>query len=384
MRQRHHYILKIMAYIFSFRGRKDKNEKEPLSSPRRILLVKTHAIGDTIMTTPAIRAVRHRFPRAHISLLTGRLSREVMEGNPDINEILFFDESVLFKPDLAGLLNLIKMVRKKRFHMAVIFQYSPLIHLLVFAFGISWRVGFDNDGSGFSLTQKVPWDKKGERWTSDVHLDLVKSVGAVTNDKRLVVRVSEEHEQFANHFLKDYGVGGCDILIGIFCGGGKNSRDTVFQKRWSIGKYARIMEALSARNKVKMIVFGSQGDVEVISKLAGLSKAAFINAGGKLNLKQLAAVIKRCAVFITNDSAPLHIAIAVDTPSVSLFGPSRARAIVPKSKKHIAIQSSYPCSPCYSNSVFPGCDQPRCMDAIGCEEVLSAVARQLNASAGAS
>jgi len=330
------------------------------------------------MITPAMRALRRQFPQAHIALLTGRLSHEIMRGNPDIDEILSFDEVGLFAWHPMEALKLIRRIRKEHFDTAFIFQYSSLIHSLVLMFGIPFRIGYDNAGSGFSLTHKIPWEKDGRRWTGDIHLDIARFLGARIEERNLIVEVSEEDMAFVDRFLKQEGAGADDALIGIFPGGGKNSRDTVYQKQWGIEKYAFIIDALFANYQAKIIIFGSRDDQEIVSKLTGLCRAKLINACGKVGLKQLAALIKRCSLFITNDSAPLHIAIAMGTPTVSVFGPSRASAIVDRSARHITIQSRYPCSPCYCNSVFPGCEKPRCMDAIGYEEVLAATQLQLD------
>lgn len=342
------------------------------------MLVKTHAIGDTILITPAMRALRRRFPSAHIALLTGRLSEEIMRGNPDVDEILPFNESALFGPQPLEVLRLIQRIRKEHFDTAFIFHYSSWIHLLVLMFGIPCRIGYTKDGSGFSLTHKIPWDKQDRRWTADIHLDMAKFVGAPIEDRGLTVKVSEGDKDFADHFLRENEVERHDVLIGIFPGGGKNSRDVVSQKRWGIEKYAHVADVLSAAYQAKIIIFGSQDDEDTALELTRISKLKLINACGKTSLKQTAALLQRCAVLITNDSAPLHMAIAVGTPTVSVFGPSRADSLVDKDAKHITIQSPYPCSPCYCNSVFPGCDKPLCMDAIGCEEVLTAVGRQMN------
>lgn len=372
------YIFKTLGYIFSHAFSYRKMEKDLPCSPKRILMVKTHAIGDAILVTPAIRALRNRYPGSEIVLLTGRQPEEIIDGNKDINEILSFDESALFNLNLLKIIKLIKMVRKEHFIMSFIFHYSSLMHLLVLAFGIPYRIGFDKDGTGFSLTHKLPWDNKGEHWTADVSLDLARFVGANTEDKSLKIEISKRDMGFADNLLRDYKICSDDILIGIFPGGGKNPRDIVYQKRWGIEKYATIIDILSARYGAKIIIFGSPNDKKVVSKLINISKTSVINTSGKVNLKQLSALIKKCSLLITNDSAPLHIAVAVDTPTVSLFGPSRARAIVEENEKHIPIQSTYPCSPCYCNSRFPGCDNPQCMEAISCNEVLAIAERQLN------
>ena len=370
-------IFKISTYIRPITKLLKNNERQFPDSPGRILLVKTHAIGDTIMITPAIKALRNRYPNAHIGLLTGLSSMKIIQGDTDIDELLAFDESALFSPKPTEIIKLIYRVRMKKFDMAFIFQYSSLIHLLVKAFGVPFRIGFDMDGSGFSLTRSVPWDASGERWTGDVFLDLARLVGAGITDKRLKIYISEGDIKFADDFLKSNRITDKDILVGIFPGGGKNTRDIVYQKRWGIEKYAAIIDMLSANYGAKIIVFGSSDEENLVSGFLKLSRTEIISACGKTNLKQLSALIKKCSLFITNDSAPLHIAIAMDTPTVSLFGPSRAKSIIEENENHIAIQSTYPCSPCYCNSVFPGCEKPECMEAIGIDEVITAVERQL-------
>ncbi len=351
---------------------------EFLECPKKVLLVKTHAIGDTILITPAIKAIRDRYPQAEIVLLTGRLPGEIIKGNSDVDEIISFDESVLFTPRPFQIVKLIKEVRKRKFDMVFVFQYSFFIHTFVKAFGIPFSIGFDHRNSGFLLTRKVPWDRTGKRWVADVHLDLARVLNIDIKDKSLKIEVSDGEMKFAYNFLKINKVSSDDLIIGIFPGGGKNSRDTVYQKRWNIENYARVISVLILKYKARVIVFGSGNDWELIEKLIEFSGPGVINACGKLNLKQLSAVIKKCSLLLTNDSAPLHIACAVDTPTISLFGPSRASALVNQTDKHIAIQSSYPCSPCYSNSVFPGCRDPKCMESISYDEVLSAIEKLLN------
>lgn len=371
-------IIKIGTYIHTVTKLQRETDSQFPDSPGRILLVKTHAVGDTIMITPAIKALRDRYPNAYIGLLTGLSSMRIIQGNADIDELIAMDESALFTPKPIEMIKLILKVRRMKFDMAFIFQYSSFIHLLVKAFGIPIRIGFDKDGSGFSLTRSMPWDVSGERWAGDVFLDIVRLVGAKITDKRLRIHISENDIKFAKDFLESNRVTDKDVLVGIFPGGGKNTRDIVFQKRWGIEKYAAIADMISANYSVKVIVFGSADEEMLVSRLLKLSQTEIINAGGKTNLKQLAALIKKCSLFITNDSAPLHIAIAMDTPTISLFGPSRAKTIIEENRKHVAIQSTYLCSPCYCNSVFPGCKKPGCMEAISIDEVFAVVRSQFD------
>lgn len=364
-------LLNLILSFFSVFFLRKKGGKLP-DAPKRILLIKTHAIGDTLIITPVMKALRRKFPDAYIVLLTGKSPGEIMEGNPDINEILSFDDSILFHPDLFKIIGLIKKVRARKFEIAFIFQYSSFIHIFAVALAIPFRVGFDNQGSGMFLTHKLEWDRKGQRLTADVHLDMARLVGAQTEDKKLRIEISDDDIRFADKFLNENKVSSNDLLIGIFPGGGKNSRDVVYQKRWNIDKYAAVIDSLFAKYKAEFIIFGSNSDKKVISQLVSLTKVDCINACEKVNLKQLAALIKRCSLLVTNDSVPLHIAVAMEIPVVCVFGPTPAKVILQEKENCIAIQSKYPCSPCYCNSVFPRCANNRCMESISSNEVLIA------------
>lgn len=355
----------------------DGKTREIDAVPQRILLVKTHAIGDTLLTTPAMRGVRKNFSRAYIALLTGKSSAVIVKRNPDIDEIISFDEAILFKPNPMGIGKLIRQVRQRRFDVAFVFQRSFLIHFLVWTFGIHTRIGFDNNGSGFFLTHRVPWDRSASRWTADCHLDLLRFIGAPVEESNLIIELSRKEEDFSSTFLQNNGVFENDVVIGMFPGGGKNSRDTVYEKRWPVENYAEVARWLFSNYDVKILAFGSSGEARLCRTMIEQSQVPVINACGKTTLKQLSALIKRCNLFITNDSAPLHIAVAVGIPTIALFGPTVATVIVPKTDRLLVIKSSYPCSPCYCNSVFPGCDNPGCMGAITTEEVLGAVENEL-------
>jgi len=183
-----------------------------------------------------------------------------------------------------------------------------------------------------------------------------------------------------DRLLLKSGIPVSEPFVAVAPGGGKNPRDTVHAKRWKAENFARLADEISVRYRLKVVLLGSVDDRAVVDRLLSVSSNAPVDFCCKTNLKQLGACIERASLLITNDSAPLHIGVALSTPTISLFGPSDPRLLLPRDERHIAIQSRVECRPCYTNNLFPGCTDCLCMDRICLDEVLAAVEKQLHAN----
>jgi len=166
----------------------------------------------------------------------------------------------------------------------------------------------------------------------------------------------------------------------VICpGGGTNPRDRVPAKRWGAERCATLAAALAAQGR-RVLLAGGAGDRTVLRAVA--QEAA--RQGARIetlepSIPELGGLLARCGLLVTNDSAPLHLGLALGAPTVALFGPTNPRALTPPDARRLkVIESPLPCSPCYSNSLFPGCDNPRCMDAIATDEVLDACLSMLS------
>jgi len=345
--------------------------------PGKILVVKTHAVGDLLLTTPAIRAIRRRFPDAELHLLVCDQVRNVVETNPDIDEIISFDARLIVRRALSGWIAIAWRLRSQKYNLAVIFHASPWLHLICWIAGIALRVGFDHGGSGFSLSRAVSWQPNTTRYVADVYMDIARIFGAAPLSP-LVLKPALDDRRKMISICRRCGLEESELLIAVCPGGGLNPRDYVPQKRWPQERFAAVINRLREEFQCKVLIVGGKSDKDVAAAIAQGCDTEVVNLCGETTLRQTAALFGRCALVISNDSAPLHVAVAMGTPAVGIFGPSNVAAIMPSNNpRHIAVTSSLPCSPCYANCVFPGCASPKCLATISVDEVLQAASAQI-------
>ena len=209
--------------------------------------------------------------------------------------------------------------------------------------------------------------------------------------------VSDQDRAWAKDKMSNLGITANDLVIGIAPGGAKNPKECMPLRQWPKEYFSRLIDKLVRELKAKVILLGSRDDcflgTEIIknakiigasSSIAGDERApvgAVHNLCGATTLKQLAAIIDNCNVFIGNDSAPMHIAAAVKTPVVSLFGPTDPKEKAPLNYKHIYLYAGLNCSPCYHDGKYPDCKTQECLRKILPEDVLDAIQKILGEGA---
>jgi len=311
-------------------------------------------------------------------MLVGDRSRPVLEGNPYIDTLESFPEKWWFNKEFSEIAKMTWRLRLKPKDALIILHASPLIHLWGFLIGAPIRAGFDENGSGFSLTHMVTRTRKDyDRYLGDVNLDLARVFGIENEDSQLDLFLSDDELLEVHRFLPS--TSGIEpisrlFLIGIAPGGGQNAFESTSAKHWPASHYAALMIELAKQHNIQFLLLGDNGDVqidEIGQKAAG--RASFLNLKGKTTFRELAAIIHHLDVLITNDSSPLHIAAALHKPVVALFGPTANWALSPPGHNKIALQSSARCSPCYTFGRFPGCSKSTCMLELSVETVKDAV-----------
>lgn len=345
------------------------------NNPKNILIVKTHAIGDVLLITPSIRYIKEKFPEARISMLVGKWSKDVMEGNPNIDKLITFDDSILLKKKVIKFLKLIYELRKEKYDLCIMFHCNPIIHLMAFLIGASQRMGFEEENSGFSLTCKVPMEQGlSGRYMGDIYFDLVDPEKAVQRDMRLTLVLMEDERKFALSILEKHGITKNNFIVSIAPGGGMNPRENVLAKRWGPEGFREVVKSIINDFNGRVLMLGSSHDKAVAEKIVdGVSQKA-ANLCGLVTLRQSAALIGESNLLITNDSAPHHIAVAMGVPSITIFGPTMPETFISEHErdKHLYVKSKLDCSPCYKG-LFPGCQEPKCMEYVSAKEVISLI-----------
>ncbi|MBN1296120.1 glycosyltransferase family 9 protein, partial [bacterium] len=204
--------------------------------PAGILMVKTHAMGDVLMTTPAIRAVRRHFPQASIHYLTGVWSAPILERNPDIDRVIAVDDAVFHDHRWIDRVRLIGRLRKERYDVCVLFQPAPAMHLFARLTGAA-QIAAPVAGAGSRwVHMPSPWRRERNRYVGEDFLDVVRNMGIDVQDTQLVFSVDSGVLAEMACRLRDRGLESGQFLV-ICPGGGRNPRDWVEQKIWPADRY---------------------------------------------------------------------------------------------------------------------------------------------------
>ncbi len=379
-------------------------------NPERILVVKLSDIGDVLTATPALRAVRESFPAARLEALVPPNSASVLAQSPLVDDVIIFDKFQYDRPldavrpsSLAALFRFARHLRRRRYDCLVILHHLTTrwgalkYAALALASGAKVRAGLDN-GRGWFLTHRARDGGFGARHEVEYWLDVVGTIGARTEDTSLDIATGAKDKAFVNEQipapslppLVGGGWGGRP-LVAIHPGSGGYS----LARRWSAEGFARVADALVERRGARIVLVGTPADG--VSQVASLMRSESVNLEGKTTLGQLAAVLKRCDLFIGADSGVMHLAAAVGAPLVAIFGPSNHRAWGPwegckkqeagsrgqerGGKRSIIVRVDLPCSPCsyvgFSVGRREGCEAMTCMKAITPQMVLKAAVELL-------
>jgi len=335
----------------------------------KILVINTMCIGDVMLTTPALRVLKNNFPQSHITMLLDKSCQSIIENNSNVDEIIPLDKKAVDK-SIFSLIKFIEKIRKRKLDLVVNLSCNERSAIITAFSGAKKKIGYVHRGKGLFLDGKVPFSiiPQGKRHMADAHLDVLATLGLtdLTNNG-LEIFPNLEDQSFAEKFLTENGFQEDDILVGL------NTGAKWLSKRWTKEGFAALADALQREYGVKVIIFGGPEDVERVEEIISLISQKPLVATGKTTLKQLAALIKHCKVFITNDSGPMHIAVGTKTPVIALYGPSPTGGFSPYGEGHTIIRKNLPCSPCNKHQ----CDHHQCMQEISVKEVLAAAAKYL-------
>ena len=339
---------------------------EEACKKKRILVIKIGAIGDVILAVPSIREIRNNFPDAFISVLTGVESRHVLKKCPYIDELIFYDRNGN-DTGLRGLLKVSGVVKRKAFDMSLDFQNSRASHIIAWLGAVRKRYGYSNNKFGFLLNNRLKPLKIGAGPVEEQFRVLKKAgINTIGASKRMELWPGKEDFSYVDDFLKNQWMRENQLLVGINVGGSWNT------KRWPLENFARLSDMLAAKD-IRVVVTGSKEESDIVKKFTGSTRAKIVNAAGKTTVTQLAALIKKCRVFVTSDSAPMHIASAMNTDFIALFGPTDARRHFEPTEKGLVLQKKVDCGPCYRAR----CKNIVCMKKITVDEVFKLVMERL-------
>lgn len=334
----------------------------------RLLIIKPSSLGDIVHALPAVSALRRRFPSAGLTWLVKREWAEVLDGNPDIDEVMAVDLSP------GGWPEVIQRVRTGGFDLVVDLQGLLRSAILTRVSGAPARVGFGNgrEGSPWFYTDRVAVPAGGMH-AVDRYLLVSRFLGAAPKapdlsdfplpadpaaDERISALLASEHVRSGT------------VLVAM------NPTARWATKQWPPGSFAATADRLQ-QGDIRVVLIGSLEDSAVGSQVIRHMRTAPIDLIGKTTLKELIALLRQARVLVTNDSGPMHLAAAVGTPVVALFGPTDPAKTGPYGPGHTVLRSGIPCSPCFSRRCT-NANLMECLTTIRAEQVVEAATKLIN------
>lgn len=330
-----------------------------------ILVVRLDRMGDVVLSTPVLKALRDAYPDARITFMVRPYVKDIAEGNPSVDEVITYDKG----KGLSGDLGFIKLLRDKKFDLAVVLHPTFRTNWIIFLSGIPKRLGFDRKKKmGVLLTDRIP-DKKhlGLKHEIDYTLDILRYIGIDAKDRKMHVPVSRVSQTRAREMLESGGISDSDTVVAI------NPGASCPSKRWPAKRFAAAADALSKRRGVRIVIISGEADKRLGEEMASSMKENCLNLSGKTTVGDIAGILKRSKLFISNDSGPVHVACAVGTPVIAIFGRSdrglSPRRWGPSNKGDVVVHKDVGCLECLAHNCVFGF---KCLQAVTVDEVVRA------------
>ena len=331
---------------------------------RNILVIRPDGIGDVMFSTPLYEALKKRYPDANLTVLVSAYTKDILEMNPYVDNLLVLRNTWFTankRTKYSEILSMLWNIREKNFDIGIDLR-GDVRNILLMLFGkVSYRVGYGITGGGFLLNKMLSYEK--DIHEVDRNLKLIKELDCSVVNRRLQIYYSQADKESILNLLEREHVGKNDILLAVHMETGYPS------KLWKTDRFVQLLQEMNKRDYGKIVLVGEGKNVNGFHNVHGRLGFNYINTIGKLSISKLAVLLERCAVLISCDSGPVHVATAVGIPCIVLFsGTNNVKQWGPFGNINRVIYKDVECSPCEMR-VCPR-DTHLCMDMIKVEDVL--------------
>ena len=296
--------------------------------PKTIVIFNHRHLGDALGSMPALLALRRRWPQARLVIVAAPMPLDLFRHNA------LADVLISHPKNWRGTLSALWRVRREKPDLAVCLSGSIRVAVMARLCGAKVRAGYAPSKYTFPLTLKV--HRQGPP-SLQLDLTMAQALGApvVTDNYVGLLAPTAQERALVDQWLRDKNVDSSKPLVGI------NMGASVERRRWNVENFAAVCDELC--HDAQLIVFGGPGDLKLVEKLQSLTRAPLLIAAGEFSPRETAALMERCATVVTSDTGPMHLAMAVDTPVVALFGLIRSSLRVPPGFGHIALEHNEAC-----------------------------------------
>lgn len=323
--------------IYSILGRL-LPQRDMTSTPRRIVVIRPCCIGDVVMATAALSALREAFPQAHISFAVGTWSVPAIAKHPALDAIINTGAADLPTRSPREFLRFVQELRTGNFDLAVSLARSPLMSLAVYLSGIPLRAGLDSAGRGFGYNLRVPVDPAAREHESAIYLRVVSAVAGRTCRAYANLPVDPAAEADIQRRLRTEPVSGAYIVA--HPGGGNNPGSTMASKRYPPAQFADLLDHVARETKAALILIGGPGDEDLVDAVRQRLNKPATTWVNQLNFAQIAALAAASRCYIGNDTGLTHLAAAAGAVTVMMMGPSDPQRYAPFTKNHLVLWQS--------------------------------------------
>jgi heptosyltransferase-2 len=298
----------------------------------RIVFILPCCIGDVIMATAALKALRRGYPDAHITWAIGSWSKGVIENHALLNAVLDTGPSALPVKSFSGFMQMVQQLRAGQFDLAVSLVRSPLMSLAVLLSGIPLRAGLDSAGRGSGYNIRAPIDPNEIRHEAEIYLDVPRVLGLDTADCYANVTVDESLWPALTHKLPVE-----PPYIVINPTGGRNPGMVMDAKRWPPQHFAALAEKLAAQLNAHIILLGGPKDSDIIHAVQSHMNTPAVALVGELSFAEIALLANRSRLYVGNDTGLTHLAAAAGASTAAIFGPSDPKRYAPFAPNALAL-----------------------------------------------
>lgn len=335
-----------------------------VSDIKRVVVRGTNWVGDSVMTVPALRALRRLLPNAKITLAIRPSAKGIFSEVDFIDDVLVYDRRNAF-----SVVSQVREWRRGKFDLAVLFQNAFEAALIPFLAGVPLRFGYATESRQALLTHPLPLpDWRSSKHEVFYYLYLITALEQLLSgtstvceaDPDISLSISETRKAEAAELLRTYGVNAAKSLVAI-CPGSINSR----AKRWPAERFAALADRLMDQQR-QVVIIGSRDEIDVTNEVTSRMRNRPVVLTGKTTLDQITAALSLSDLVVTNDTGPAHIAAALGCPTIVIFGPTNPLTTRPFSFKAEILRHPPDCAPC----MLRDCPiDHRCMTAITVDEV---------------
>lgn len=323
------------------------------------------------------------YPNAEFGYVGNKRTAPILQDYEKIDRVFTYERDEyndLYKKSKIAFIkktfSFLKEIKNQNYDVVFDFSLNSSINFLTFLIGIKDRIGLNYKNRGLFLTKKIKFDGFEHHHVAQYYLDILGDLGYSAEPRGLEITIQDQDLAWVDQFLVENQRKPEKLLVGILPGAGASWGKEAKYRRWDAMNYAKLVDKMVEKYNVQIILMGDKSEQDICQEVRNAVSHPFIDAVGRTDICQLAALLSRCHLVILNDGGPLHLAVAAKVKTVSIFGPVDYNVYGPfgSKKDHLVVSKDLACQPCYRRFRMTSCEHVSCLKLIEPEDVLDKIA----------